>query len=53
LKDHDAELIEGKSRNETNMSVTQAEAYKGLRRDWLGKVGFMPDDGEIQESVTA
>lgn len=27
--------------------VYQAEAYKGLRRDWLGKVGFMPDDGEI------
>ena len=27
--------------------VYRAEAYQGLRRDWLGKIGFMPDDGEI------
>ena len=27
--------------------VYQAEAYRGLRKDWLGKIGFMPDRGEI------
>ncbi len=27
--------------------VYEAEAYRGLRKDWLGKIGFMPDRGEI------
>lgn len=28
--------------------VYRADAYRGLRKDWLGKIGFMPDRGEIQ-----